>query len=142
MFADKDLDLIERLVNPQLEKVSEWLLANKLSLNVSKSNFLIISPKKVVKPINLSINNENLKQENYTKYLGIIIDEKLNWKQHIKEVNIKISIGIGILYKLFDILSPKTLRMLYNYFIQSRALYGILNWGCARKSILEPLKRN
>ena len=65
-------------VNSQLAKVFEWLLANKLSLNVSKSNFLIISPKNVIKTINLSINNEKLKQQNYTKYLGIIIDEKLN----------------------------------------------------------------
>ena len=46
LFADKDLDLIERLANSHLAKVSEWLLANKQSLDVSKSNFLIISPKK------------------------------------------------------------------------------------------------
>ena len=142
LFADKNLDVIERLVNSQLEKVSEWLLANGLSLNVSKSNFLVISPKKVEKTINISINNEKLRQENYTKYLGIIIDEKLNWKQHIKQVNIKISKGIGILYKLRHFVPKNTLRMLYSSFIQSHALYGILNWGCASKSILEPLKRN
>ena len=134
-FADKKLEFIDRHVNTQLAKVSEWLLANKLSLNVSKSNSLSISPKKVIKPINLSINNEKLKQENYTKYLGIIIDEKLNWKQHIKQVNIKISKGIGVLYKLRHSVLKNTLRMLYNSFIESHALYGILNWGCANKSI-------
>ena len=89
------------------------LLANKLSLNASKSNFFIIGPKKVIKTINLSINNEKLKQENYTKYLGIIIDEKLNWKQHIKQVNIKISKGIGIIYKLRHFVPKNTLSMLY-----------------------------
>ena len=125
-----------------MAKVAEWLLANKLSLNVSKSNFLIISPKKVIKTINLSINNKKLKQENYTKYLGIIIDEQLNWKQHIKQVNIKISKGIGIIYKLRHFVPKHILSMLYNSFIQSHALYGILNWGCANKSILEPFKRN
>ena len=88
LFANKNLDIIEQTVNSQLTKVSEWLLANKLSLNVSKSNFLI-SPRKVPKTMNLKINHEELKQENYTKYLGIIIDEKLNWKQHVKQVNIK-----------------------------------------------------
>ncbi len=45
--------------------------------------------------LNLEINNEKLKQENYTKYLGIMIDEKLNWNQHIKQVKIEISKGIG-----------------------------------------------
>ena len=119
----------------------EWLLANKLSLNISKSNFLIISPKKVIKTINLSINDKKLKQENYTKYLGIIIDEQLNWKQHRKQVNIKLSKGIGIIYKLRHFVPKNTLSMLYNSFIQSHALYGILNWGCASESILEPLKR-
>ena len=125
-----------------MAKVAEWLFANKLSLNVSKSNFLIISPKKVIKTINLSINNKKLKQENYTKYLGIIIDEKLNWKQHIKQVNIKISKGIGIIYKLRHFVPKNILSMLYNSFIQYHALYGILNWGCASKSILEPLNCN
>ena len=57
-------------------------------------------------------------------------------------MNIKISEGIGILYKLRHFVPKNTLGMLYNSFIQSHALYGILNWGCARKSILEPLKRN
>ena len=126
LFADKSLDFIERVVNVQLAKVAEWLLANKLSLNVSKSNFLIISPKKVIKTINLSLNNKKLKQENYTKYLGIIIDEQLNWKQHIKQVNIKISKGIGIIYKLRHFVPKNILHMLYNSFIQSHALYGIL----------------
>ena len=142
LFADRNLDFIEQIVNSQLAKVSEWLLANKLSLNVSKSNFLLVSPRKVTKYINLSINNEKLKQENYTKYLGIIIDEKLNWKQHVKQVNLKISKGIGVLYKLREFVPKSTLRTLYNSFIQSHALYGILNWGCAKKSTLEPLKRN
>ena len=142
LFADKNLDFIERVVNVQLAIVAEWLLANKLSLNASKSNFLIISPKKVIKAINLSINNKKLKQENYTKYLGIIIDEKLNWKQHIKQLNIKISKSIGIIYKFRHFVPKYTLSMLYNSIIQSHALYGILNLECASKSILEPFKRN
>ena len=89
LFANKNIDFIERVVNVQLAKVAEWLLANNLSLNISKSNFRIISPKKVIKTINVSINNKKLKQENHAKYLGIIIDEKLNCKQHIKQVNNK-----------------------------------------------------
>ena len=113
MWAIESLNFIERHVNTQLAKVSEWLLANKLSLNVSKSNFLIISPKSN-KPINRSINNEKLKEENYTKYLGIIIDEKLSWKQHIKQVNIKLSKGIGVLYRLRHSVPKNTLRTVYN----------------------------
>ena len=57
-------------------------------------------------------------------------------------MNIKISKGIGVLYKLRHLVPKSTTRTLYNSFIQSHALYGILNWRCASKSILEPLKCN
>ena len=57
-------------------------------------------------------------------------------------MNIKISKGIGVLYKLRHLVPKSNKRTLYNSFIQYHALYGILNWGCASKSILEPLKCN
>ena len=122
--------------------VSEWLLANKLSLNVTKSNFLIIRPHKPNRTKELRINDEQLKQENYSKYLGVLIDDKLNWKQHINQLNNKISKSIGILYKLRNLVPKCTLVTLYNSFIQSHFLYGLLNWGCAIKTTLEPIKRS
>ena len=97
LFANKCLDALEQTINSELVKVSSWLLANKLSLNVSKSNFLLVCSRKPNRDIQLKINNTNLKQENYTKYLGVIIDEKLNWKLHIKQINLILSKGIGIL---------------------------------------------
>ena len=84
------------------------------------------------------MNNEKLKQENYTKNLGIIINEKLNWKQHIKQVNIKISKGIGILYKLRYFVPKSTLRMLYNSFIQSHALWYIELGMCKQTDLRTP----
>ena len=91
LLANKHLEILEQTRNSELKKVSEWLLANKQSVNVSKSNFLVKSSRKIDKNIKLKINNEELKQENYTKYLGVIIDDKLNWKLHKKQINLKIS---------------------------------------------------
>ena len=109
---------------------------------MSKSNFLLISSRKTDRNIKVNINNRELKQENYTKYLGVIIDNKLNWKLHIKQINLKLSKGIGVLYKLRHLVPKQSLKSLYSSFIQSHVLYGILNWGCASKTILEPLKCN
>ena len=95
-------------------------------------------PHKNNRAINIKINEENLKQETYSKYLGVLIDEKLNWKQHINQLNTKISKSIGILYKLRHLVPKSTLVTLYNSFIQSHVLYGLLNWGCANKTTLEP----
>ena len=140
LFADKSLDTIEQTVNYEMKTVSEWLLANKLSLNVAKSNFLIIRPHKNNRIVNLKINDENLKQETSSKYLGVLIDDKLYWKHHINQLNTKISKSIGILYKLRHLIPKSTLVTRYNSFIQSHVLYGLLNWGCANKTTLEPLK--
>ena len=59
---------------------------------------------------------------------------------HIKQVNLILSKGIGILYKLRHLPPKKTLKTLYSSIIQSHIIYGIINWGCTNKSSLEPLK--
>ena len=64
---------------------------------MAKSNFLIVRPHNTNRNINLKINDENLKQETFSKFLGVLIDEKRNWKQHINQLNTKISTSIGIL---------------------------------------------
>ena len=73
---------------------------------------------------------------------SIIIDNKLNWKLHIKQINLKLSKGIGVLYKLRHLVPKHSLKCLYSSFIQSHVLYGILNWGCANRTTLENLKCN
>ena len=74
--------------------------------------------KKTTRKINIKINNEQIQEKEYTKYLGIRIDKHLNWSQHIHHVNLKLSRGIGILAKLRHFVSKKTLKSLYYSFIQ------------------------
>ena len=62
LLANKNLDVLEQVVNSELEKVSEWLLANRLSLTASKSNFLLVSSRKTDRNIKSNINNRELKQ--------------------------------------------------------------------------------
>ena len=98
--------------------------------------------RKTDRNIKLNINSRELKQENYTKYLGVISDNKLTWKVHIKQINFTLSKGLGWVYKLRHLVPKQSLKSLYSSFTQSHVLYGILNWGCASKTILEPLKHN
>jgi hypothetical protein len=71
-------------LNNELDKVYEWLCVNKLSLNISKSNFVIFHSRQRTIKNNLQvfINNEQLKQEQSIKYLGVMIDSNLTWKSH------------------------------------------------------------
>ena len=81
-------------------KVSDWLTANKLTLNVEKSNFILISSQHNLScQVNLSINDKSVVEKDYIKYLGVILDKNFNWKHHIKHINMKISKGISILAK-------------------------------------------
>ena len=101
-FSHKNLKELESIVNNELSKVSDWLIANKLTLNVDKSNFLLISPsrKNTTNKINLSINNEAIAQNDCIKCLGVLLAKHLSWKNHIQHVKLKLSKGIGILAKL------------------------------------------
>ena len=82
--------------------VNEWLSINKLSLNVDKSNYVIFSSsqKKIHYPIKIFINDVEIKERNSIKYLGVVIDKNLKWKDHIHELSKKIAKSIGILSKV------------------------------------------
>ena len=69
-------------MNQELEKVTMWLAANKLSLNVEKINSMIYKSKNknVQHKVTVNIAGQNIKQFDHTKFLGVYIDEKLCWK--------------------------------------------------------------
>ena len=109
-----DLKKLEKTMNKELEKLHEWLCFNRLSLNISKTNFVIFHPiNKPKVPVTILINKEAIDEEQYVKYLGILIDSQLTFKQHINELRKKISRSIGILYKLRPFVNPKILTNVY-----------------------------
>ena len=110
----------QNIRNQEMQKISIWLATNKLTLNVDKSIYLIFFTGKK-KKLNLNMNNEILQEKEHTKYLGVILDN--TWKNHITQTNLRISKGIGILYKLRQCVSQSTLRSLYFTFVQSIVNY-------------------
>ena len=100
-YSDKTSSDTENLLNNELSKVSDWLAANKLSLNVKRSNFLHFHHGKIKKPsINLKINGINVEEKEVTKYLGVFIDNKLSWRSHIAHVKAKLSRGNGMISRI------------------------------------------
>ena len=80
LFCHEDPTMIERVYNTELNKISDWLAANRLSLNVSKSNVVLFnsSRKKTKIKIELKINKEIILEKEFTKYLAVFIDNKLS----------------------------------------------------------------
>ena len=96
-YSTRSLLGIETTVRSELELVYKWLCCNQLSLlNVEKPNYVIFHApqKKMIYQVNLSLHNCSLKQENSTKYLGVLIDENRNWKSHVSHVESKIKRGV------------------------------------------------
>ena len=130
-------------MNNELINIQNWLNANKLALNVDKSSFLIFHPpqKKLPYRIKLSINGRSFKYDKSIKYLGIMFDSHLKWKEHVKLVSNKVKRGIGIISKtrLFVSQSILFLINLYYTLIYSFLNYGITAWGNTYPSTTQPL---
>ena len=140
-FQHSDINMLESLINSELEKVLNWLCANRLSLNIDKSNFVIFRPtqRKLPKQVMISINNQMLTQENSIRYLGVYIDYNISWKTHITNISKKIKRSIGILSKLRYFLSIKTLLSLYYALVEPFLNYCIIAWGNTYQTTLQPL---
>ena len=122
-------------------KVYEWFCVNRLSLNIKKSNFVIFHPRQRKTPNNIEIiiNDQLLKQEYTIKYLGLILDCNLSWKDHISFVESKVKRSIDILSKLRYFVSLNTLRNLYYALIYPFLTYALIVWGCTYSSTLQSL---
>ena len=82
------------------------------------------------------IDNKELIKVESAKYLGVIIDRKLNWIDHITYVKNKIAKGIGIMYKSRQFLSKRALLDLFYAYIYPYMTYCIEVWGCASQTQL------
>ena len=123
------------------KRYQDSLSTNKLTLNVDKSNYLIFTTGKNMK-FNLTLNNEILQEKDHTKYLGVIIDNNLTWKNHFTQIKLRLSKGIGILYKLRQVVSQyiSIEKSIYFAFVQSNINYCLLNWGNAAPTNLTQIK--
>ena len=89
--------------------------------------------------MNLKINNKTLQEKSSIKYLGIIFDHYLNWKEHVSQLSKKISRGIGILSKLRHFVPIKILLQIYYSIIYPFLSYGVIIWGNTYNSNILPL---
>lgn len=140
-YESHDLNELEKTVNCELKKLSQWLNINRLALNVAKTNFVIFrsSQKNSYHNVTLILNRKALQQKDHVKYLGVLLDEHLNWKYQINNVALKISRGIGILAKLKPFLKDNLLRSIYFSLVYSHLSYGVHVWGSASMTSLNKL---
>ena len=99
---DSNIRQLQKKLNLDLRNLYQWLCANRLSLNESKTEFIIFKPHGVYLDtrVVLKIKHTKIYESAKIKYLGLIVDDKLTWKYHIFELRKKLGMIIGIMHKL------------------------------------------
>ena len=117
--------------NTELTKVYQWLIQNKLSLNIKKSKYMFFYKSRLKYEVTsqLQINNHTIERVRQFKFLGYQLDEKLSWNSHISMISSKVAKHIGLLLKLRKVLDSNTLRNLYFSIIHPYFSNGLHVWG-------------
>ena len=114
---------IELYLNQDLANVNEWLIANELTLNQSKTECMLIGPRQRLRTFqsapNLTFNGTPIKQVSQAKSLGVYVDENLSWTTHINEIiTKKIASCIGALKRVRPFVPVNTLIIIFNSLFQ------------------------
>ena len=139
-----NFDLLIAYTNTELCKISDWFIANELIVNYSKCNVLYFRKKCIscnIKNVKFEFNNVQFPTSTSTRFLGVLLDENLNFDVYRTEICNKMSKNVGILFKLSHVLSEKHLFMLYNSLILPYVQYCNIVWASTWNSKLEPIHK-
>ena len=134
-------------MNEELASINQWFTSNKLSLNAKKTKYSFFHKpsKKDDIPLmlpKLTISNHVIERQEFIKFLGVLLDENLNWKEHIKYTENKIAKNLGLLYKARPFLERNILLVLYYSYIQTYINYANIAWGSTCRTNLKKLTAN
>ena len=148
MFADdctlsvigNNIDVITAICNAELAEFESWAAANRLSLNIDKTKCLLISNVHHANNFaNIMLNGHNLEFVAFSKFLGVIVDDKLKFDNHISNVCEKLSKSIGIMFRIRDFIPNFCLRNLYFNLIHPYLIYCLPIYGATYDTHLQPL---
>ena len=126
--------------NTELLKVSDWLNSNKLTINLKKTNYMVFHRSRIkTNSINLVILKKTSETTRSTKFLGVIIDNKLKWTDHITYIKKKISRAIGIIHRARTFLDKINLKNLYHSIVFPYLIYCTEIWGNSATIDLNPI---
>ena len=148
-YSSKTLDELHMVLNAELVNIEKWLQGNKLSLNVVKTQAMIVGSmqnvnKMAVQPTLLPVfhvGGTDIDLVNKVKYLGVHIDNSLTWKCQIENIKGKVSRAIGLLKYCKNFVSMETLNDIYRSIVEPHFNYCCSVWGCSGITRIESLQK-
>ena len=143
-FAASDMLGLETQINTELKSINLWLKANKLSLNVAKTEFMVVSSRQKMQSLNdntINVNVEGVKinQTDHSKPLGLNEDENLSWKEHTTSK--KVASSIGPLKRVRHFISMHTAFKIYKGLIEPHFDYCSVVWDGLSQQLCEKLQK-
>lgn len=133
-LSGQDMKQLQRSIEDGLSRIKSWFDINKLSVNLNKTKYIIFTNRKVTNQIDIKINNIVLERVTEHKFLGICIDEKINWKTQICVLQTKLAKIVAVMNKMKMFLNQKSLYLLYNSLFLPYLNYCVEIWGNTYKS--------
>uniref|UniRef100_A0A671U3I7 Reverse transcriptase domain-containing protein n=1 Tax=Sparus aurata TaxID=8175 RepID=A0A671U3I7_SPAAU len=134
-----NLNQLVETVNHEMAKLHVWFNINKLSLNLEKTKYMLYGKKGCNNSTNIQVNGVNIERVHENKVLGVIIDDMLSWKPHIRQLKRKLARSVSILWKAQKILNQKALHLLYCALVSPHLQYCAEVWGHTYKGSTQPL---
>ena len=134
--------------NKLLSSISQYMRCNLLHINTKKCCYMYFNPNKreteslvdvELENLNIAINSSVINRVKTTKFLGVIIDDKLSWKPHIEALNKKLKSACGRIYRIKNCLPSKLHKQIYHTLFESHLTFAISVWGGVSDKVLEPL---
>ena len=137
--SDNHHQLIE-LVNCKIHFITRWFLANRLAINVIKTEAMLFSRRLIYFPLQPIIVNSCPIPYNFIfKFLGVLLDFKLNWKAHICSISSKLSSACGILFRTRNMITRNIAKTIYYGIAHPYLTYCNIVWGSCYPSNLQRL---
>ena len=130
---------IHTKLNELATKLLNWVDCNGLALNLKKTNYMIFSRQTISSNLNITIDNRPIERVHETRFLGVILDDKLTWSKHIATIKAKMSNYIGIMYKIKHQIPLSARLQIFHSFVQSHLNFCSLVWGFAAKSHIDSI---
>ena len=137
LFADdtclilqhKNLADLNVKINTEIKAIENYMNANKLTLNIPKSNVIVINSNSKNNNLTSDLIASKLSLVQNARYLGVLFDDCLSFKNHITLLEKKLSRAVGILTKIKPFLNTKALLSLYYAIFHSNLHYGLITRG-------------
>ena len=132
ILSRHDIDELYIETQYDLENALDWFRANKLSVNVEKTCYMIIRPRNNEIPIlnTLTLDSKKLREVQSAKFLGLNINNKLSWTEQVYYIINKLNTCEYLLKRTKFLLPESSLKTIYCAYAQSHLTYGIQIWGC------------